>query len=124
MSFVKDKLREWCQQAAAQKNVKRLRGTLKRTPICCKDNDFPTIIGESNRYKGRKEYKYSSKKEGSRRRSSFRKKAWWSKSKAKDYKSGKRIGPTKSSSQGQRWQKLRGRTSTRQTFRRTQTKAN
>ncbi|KAL0404033.1 UNVERIFIED_CONTAM: hypothetical protein Sradi_2044100 [Sesamum radiatum] len=28
--------------------MKRLRGTIKRTPLCCDNNNFPTIIGESS----------------------------------------------------------------------------
>ncbi|KAL0356036.1 UNVERIFIED_CONTAM: Enzymatic polyprotein [Sesamum radiatum] len=44
MSFLKDKLKDWCYQASIQKNMKRLRGTIKRTPLCCDNNDFPTII--------------------------------------------------------------------------------
>ncbi|KAL0381377.1 UNVERIFIED_CONTAM: hypothetical protein Sangu_0202000 [Sesamum angustifolium] len=47
MSFLKDKLKDWCYQASIQKNMKRLRGTIKRTPLCCENNDFPTVIGES-----------------------------------------------------------------------------
>ncbi|KAL0364170.1 UNVERIFIED_CONTAM: hypothetical protein Sangu_0514600 [Sesamum angustifolium] len=47
MSFLKDKLKDWCYQASIQKNMKRLRGTIKRTPLCCDNNDFPTVIGES-----------------------------------------------------------------------------
>ncbi|KAL2252603.1 UNVERIFIED_CONTAM: hypothetical protein Sindi_0055000 [Sesamum indicum] len=46
MSFLKDRLKDWCYQASIQKNMKRLRGKIKRTPLCCDNNDFPTIIGE------------------------------------------------------------------------------
>ncbi|KAL0287361.1 UNVERIFIED_CONTAM: hypothetical protein Sradi_7126700 [Sesamum radiatum] len=28
--------------------MKRLSGTIKRTPLCCDNNDSPTIIGESS----------------------------------------------------------------------------
>ncbi|KAL0406270.1 UNVERIFIED_CONTAM: hypothetical protein Slati_3940900 [Sesamum latifolium] len=48
MSFLKDKLKDWCYQVSIQKNMKRLRGTIKRTPLCCDNNDFLTIIGESS----------------------------------------------------------------------------
>ncbi|KAL0433365.1 UNVERIFIED_CONTAM: hypothetical protein Slati_2670800 [Sesamum latifolium] len=34
--------------------MKRLRGTIKRTPLCCDNNDFPTIIGESSEPRKRK----------------------------------------------------------------------
>ncbi|KAK4404252.1 Enzymatic polyprotein [Sesamum angolense] len=44
MSFLKDKLKDWCYQASIQKNMKRLRGMIKRTPLCCDNNDFPTVI--------------------------------------------------------------------------------
>ncbi|KAL0374268.1 UNVERIFIED_CONTAM: hypothetical protein Sradi_3342500 [Sesamum radiatum] len=54
MSFLKDKLKDWCYQASIQKNMKRLRGTIKRTPLCCDNNDFPTIIGESSEPRKRK----------------------------------------------------------------------
>ncbi|KAL0285629.1 UNVERIFIED_CONTAM: hypothetical protein Sradi_7169300 [Sesamum radiatum] len=54
MSFLKDKLKDWCNQASIQKNMKRLRGTIKRTPLCCDNNDFPTIIGESSEPRKRK----------------------------------------------------------------------
>ena len=57
MSFLKDKLKDrnvfWCYQASIQKNMKRLRGKIKRTPLCCDNNDFPTIIGESSEPKKR-----------------------------------------------------------------------
>ncbi|KAL0444344.1 UNVERIFIED_CONTAM: hypothetical protein Slati_2157100 [Sesamum latifolium] len=42
MSFLKDKLKDRCYQASIQKNMKRLRGMIKRTPLCCNNNDFPT----------------------------------------------------------------------------------
>ncbi|KAL0395296.1 UNVERIFIED_CONTAM: hypothetical protein Slati_4495800 [Sesamum latifolium] len=54
MSFLKDKLKDWCYQASIQKNMKKLRGTIKRTPLCCDNNDFPTIIGESSESRKRK----------------------------------------------------------------------
>ncbi|KAL0294781.1 UNVERIFIED_CONTAM: hypothetical protein Sradi_6868400 [Sesamum radiatum] len=77
MSFLKDKLNDWCYQASIQKNMKRLRGTIKRNPICCDNNDFPTITGGSS-------YSYPK----SSRRTSFRRRSWWSKSKTRLYKSG------------------------------------
>ncbi|KAL0400056.1 UNVERIFIED_CONTAM: hypothetical protein Sradi_2348900 [Sesamum radiatum] len=52
MSFLKDKLKDWCYQASIQKNMKRLRATIKRTPLCCDNNDFPTITVESKENQG------------------------------------------------------------------------
>ncbi|KAL0454939.1 UNVERIFIED_CONTAM: hypothetical protein Slati_0833100 [Sesamum latifolium] len=101
MSFLKDKLKDWCYQASIQKNMKRLRGTIKRTPLCCDNNDFPTIIGESSEPRKRKKQNNDSYP-GSSRRTSFRRRSWWSKSKARTYKSGQRTGPTRASSQGSR----------------------
>ncbi|KAL0447898.1 UNVERIFIED_CONTAM: hypothetical protein Slati_1917700 [Sesamum latifolium] len=54
MSFLKDKLKDWCYQASIQKNMKRLRGMIKRTPLCCDNNDFSTIIRESSEPRKRK----------------------------------------------------------------------
>ncbi|KAL0282575.1 UNVERIFIED_CONTAM: hypothetical protein Sradi_7256800 [Sesamum radiatum] len=54
MSFLKDKLKDWCYQASIQKNMKRMRGTIKRTPLCCDNNDFSIIIGESSEPRKRK----------------------------------------------------------------------
>ena len=73
MSFLKEKLKDWCYQASIQKNMKRLRGKIKRTPLCCDNNDFPTIIGESSEPKKRKKqnsdsYTRSSRRTFSRRR--------------------------------------------------------
>ncbi|KAL0420982.1 UNVERIFIED_CONTAM: movement protein [Sesamum latifolium] len=78
MSFLKDKLKDWCYQASIQNE------------------------------------------ETERRRS------WWSKSKARTYKSGQRTGPTRASSQGSRRTDTRstGRTPTRRTFRWAHTRAN
>ncbi|KAL0448835.1 UNVERIFIED_CONTAM: hypothetical protein Slati_1439900 [Sesamum latifolium] len=87
MSFLKDKLKDWCYQASIQKNMKRLRGTIKRTPLCCDNNDFSTIIGESSEPRKRKKQNDDSYSRSSRR-TSFRRKSWWSKSKARTYKSG------------------------------------
>ncbi|KAL2240187.1 UNVERIFIED_CONTAM: hypothetical protein Sindi_0659900 [Sesamum indicum] len=54
MSFLKDKLKDWCYQASIQKNMKRLRGRIKRTPLCCDNNDFPTIIEKSSELRKRR----------------------------------------------------------------------
>ncbi|KAL0437682.1 UNVERIFIED_CONTAM: hypothetical protein Sradi_0476100 [Sesamum radiatum] len=54
MSFLKDKLKDWFYQASIQKNMKRLRGMIKQTPLCCDNNDFPTIIGESSELRKKK----------------------------------------------------------------------
>ncbi|KAL2246288.1 UNVERIFIED_CONTAM: movement protein, partial [Sesamum indicum] len=125
MSFLKDKLKDWCYQASIQKNMKRLRGKIKRTPLCCDNNDFPTIIGESSEPKKRKKQNNDSYTRSSRRTFS-RRRSWWSKSKARTYKSGQRTGPTRVSSQGSRRTDARstGRTPTRRTFRRAHTRAN
>ncbi|KAL0406047.1 UNVERIFIED_CONTAM: movement protein [Sesamum latifolium] len=80
MSFLKDKLKDWCYQASIQKNMKRLRSTIKRTPLYCDNNDFPTIIGESSEPRKRKKQNNNSYP-GSSRRTSFRRRSWWSKSK-------------------------------------------
>ncbi|KAL0430634.1 UNVERIFIED_CONTAM: hypothetical protein Sradi_0689400 [Sesamum radiatum] len=77
--------------------MKRLRGTIKRTPLCCDNNDFPTIIGESSEPRKRKKQNNDSYPRSSRR-TSFRRRSWWSKSKARTYKSGQRAGPTRASS--------------------------
>ncbi|KAL2251501.1 UNVERIFIED_CONTAM: hypothetical protein Sindi_2272400 [Sesamum indicum] len=106
MSFLKDKLKDWCYQASIQKNMKRLRGK------------------SSEPRKGRKQnsdsYPRSSRRTFSPRRS------WWSKSKARTYKSGQRTGQAKVSSQGCRRTDARstGRTPTRKNFRRAYTRAN
>ncbi|KAL0345537.1 UNVERIFIED_CONTAM: hypothetical protein Sradi_4385000 [Sesamum radiatum] len=71
MSFLKDKLKDWCYQASIQKNMKRLRGTIKRTPLCCDNNDFPTIIGESSEPRKRKKQSNDSYPRSSRQ-TSFR----------------------------------------------------
>ncbi|KAL0454696.1 UNVERIFIED_CONTAM: hypothetical protein Slati_0808800 [Sesamum latifolium] len=125
MSFLKDKLRDWCYQTSIQKNMKRLRGTIKRTPLCYDNNDFPTIIGELSEPSKRKKQNNDSYTRSSRR-TSFRRRSWWSKSNARTYKSGQRIGPTRASSQGSRRTDARstGRTPTRRTFRRAHTQAN
>ncbi|KAL0345339.1 UNVERIFIED_CONTAM: hypothetical protein Sradi_4365200 [Sesamum radiatum] len=124
MSFLKDKLKDWCYQASIQKNMKRLRGTIKRTPLCCDNNDFSTIIGESSEPRKRKKRNNDSYPRSSRR-TSFRRRSWWSKSKARTYKSGQ-TGPTKASSQGSRRTDARstGQTHTKRTFRRAHTRAN
>ncbi|KAL0386302.1 UNVERIFIED_CONTAM: hypothetical protein Sradi_3024500 [Sesamum radiatum] len=125
MSFLKDKLKDWCYQASIQKNMKRLRGTIKRTPLCCDNNDFPTIIGESNEPRKRKKQNNDSYLRSSKR-TSFRRRSWWSKSKARTYKTGQRIGQIKVSSQGSRRTDTRstGRTPTKRTFRWAHTRAN
>ncbi|KAL0292781.1 UNVERIFIED_CONTAM: movement protein [Sesamum radiatum] len=105
--------------------MKKLRGTIKRTPLCCDNNDFPTIIGESSEPRKRKKQSNDSYPRSSRR-TSFRRRSWWSKSKARTYKSGQRTGPTRASSQGSRRTDARstGRTPTKRTFRRAHTRAN
>ncbi|KAL0396536.1 UNVERIFIED_CONTAM: movement protein [Sesamum calycinum] len=119
MSFLKDKLKDWCYQASIQKNMKRLRGTIKRTPLCCDNNDFPTIIGESGEPRKRRKQSNDSYSRNSRR-TPFRRRSWWSKTKARTYKSGQMSGTTRASSQGSRRTDTRstGRTPTRRTFRR------
>ncbi|KAL0354114.1 UNVERIFIED_CONTAM: hypothetical protein Sangu_0992700 [Sesamum angustifolium] len=125
MYFLKDKLKDWCYQASIQKNMKRLRGTIKRTPLCCDNNDFPTVIGESSEPRKRRKHKsdlYSRNSRGT----PFRRRSWWSKTKARTYKSGQRNGPTRASSQGSKRTETRstGRTPTRRTFRRAHTQMN
>ncbi|KAL0307356.1 UNVERIFIED_CONTAM: movement protein [Sesamum angustifolium] len=110
MSFLKDKLKDWCYQASIQKNMKRLRGTIKQTPLCCDNNDFPTDIGESGEPRKRRKHRSDLYSRNSRR-TPFRRRSWWSKTKARTYKSGQRNGPTRASSQGSR------RTETRSTGR-------
>ncbi|KAL0323438.1 UNVERIFIED_CONTAM: Enzymatic polyprotein [Sesamum angustifolium] len=125
MSFLKDKLKDWCYQASIQKNMKRLRGTIKRTPLCCENNDFPTIIGESGEPRKRRKQRSDSYSRDSKR-TPFRRRSWWSKTKARSYKSGQRSGPTRASSQGSRRKDTRstGRTPTKRTFRRAHTRTN
>ncbi|KAL0358337.1 UNVERIFIED_CONTAM: hypothetical protein Sangu_0683100 [Sesamum angustifolium] len=101
MSFLKDKLKDWCYQASIQKNMKRLRSTIKLTPLYCDNNDFPTIIGESGEPRKRRKQSNDSYSRNSRR-TPFRRRSWWSKTKARTYKSGQRSGPTRASSQGSR----------------------
>ncbi|KAL0427715.1 UNVERIFIED_CONTAM: hypothetical protein Slati_2946300 [Sesamum latifolium] len=105
MSFLKDKLKDWCYQASIQKNMKKLR--------------------ESSESKKRKKQNNDSYPRRSRR-TSFRRRSWWSKSKARTYKSGQRTGPTRVSSQRSSRTDTRstGRTPTRRTFRRAHTRAN
>ncbi|KAL0378421.1 UNVERIFIED_CONTAM: hypothetical protein Sradi_3147600 [Sesamum radiatum] len=105
--------------------MKRLRGTIKRTPLCCDNNDFPSVIGESSEPRKRKKQNNDSYPRSSRR-TSFRRRSWWSKSKARTYKSGQRTGPTRASSQGSRRTDARstGRTPTKRTFKRAHTRAN
>ncbi|KAL0405369.1 UNVERIFIED_CONTAM: hypothetical protein Slati_3850800 [Sesamum latifolium] len=100
MSFPKDKLKDWCYQASIQKNMKRLRGTIKRTPLCC-DKNFSTIIGESNEPRKRKKQNSDSYPRSSKR-TSFRRRSSWSKSNARIYKSGQRTGRTRALSQRSR----------------------
>ncbi|KAK4394666.1 movement protein [Sesamum angolense] len=90
MSFLKDKLKDWCYQASIQKNMKRLRGTIKRTPLCCDNNDFPTIIGESGEPRKRKKHSNGSYSRNSRR-TPFRRRSWWSKTKAEHTNLGKGV---------------------------------
>ncbi|KAL0463219.1 UNVERIFIED_CONTAM: hypothetical protein Slati_0209500 [Sesamum latifolium] len=103
--------------------MKRLRGMIKRTPPCCNNNDFPTIIGESSEPRKRKKQNSDSYPRSSRR-TSFRRRSWWSKSKARSYKFGQRTGPTRVF-QGSRRTDARstGRTPTTRTFRRDHTRA-
>ncbi|KAK4407362.1 putative enzymatic polyprotein [Sesamum angolense] len=125
MSFLKDKLKDWCYQASLQKNMKRLRGTIKRTPLCCDNNDFSTIIGESGEPRKRRKHR-SDLYSRNPRRTPFRRRSWWSKTKARTYKSGQRSGPTRASSQGSRRTDTRstGRTPTKRTFRWAHTRTN
>ncbi|KAL2250247.1 UNVERIFIED_CONTAM: hypothetical protein Sindi_2498400 [Sesamum indicum] len=125
MSFLKDKLTDWCYKASIQKNMKRLRGKIKRTPFCCDNNDFPTVIGESSEPMKRRKQNSDSYPRISRRTFSWRI-SWWSKSKARTYKSGQRTGLARVSSQGSRRTDARstGRTPTRRTFRRARTRTN
>ncbi|KAL0301533.1 UNVERIFIED_CONTAM: hypothetical protein Sradi_6430100 [Sesamum radiatum] len=51
--------------------MKKLRGTIKRTPLCCDNNDYPTIIGESGEPRKRKKQNSDSYPRSSRR-TSFR----------------------------------------------------
>ena len=124
MSFTKEKIGEWCQQAKAQKNMKQLRRTIKRTPLCCDNNDFPTIIGESREIRKRKKNRNSFR--NFRKPPFQRRRPWWTKNKARSYKSGQRSGATRSSSQGSTNSGTRstGRTNSRRTFRRAHTRAN
>ncbi|KAL0406238.1 UNVERIFIED_CONTAM: hypothetical protein Slati_3937700 [Sesamum latifolium] len=105
--------------------MKRLRGTIKRTPLYCDNNDFLSIIGESSEPKKRKKRSSDSHPRSSRR-TPFRRRSWWSKSKARTYKSGQRARPTRASSQGSRRIDTRStaRTPTRRTFRRAHTRIN
>ncbi|KAL0413721.1 UNVERIFIED_CONTAM: hypothetical protein Sradi_1573800 [Sesamum radiatum] len=125
MFFLKGKLKDWCYQASIQKNMKRLRGTIKRTSLCCDNNDFSTIIGESSERRKRKKLNNDSYPR-SFRQTSFRRKSWWSKSKARTYRSAQRTEPTKASSEGSIRTDTRstGQTPTRRTFRRAHTRAN
>ncbi|KAL0439466.1 UNVERIFIED_CONTAM: hypothetical protein Slati_2429600 [Sesamum latifolium] len=125
ISFLKDKLKDWCYQASIQKNMRRLRGTIKRTPLCCDNNDFSTIIGESSEPRKRKKQSSDSYPRSSRR-TPFRRRSWWSKFKGRTYKSGQRTELTRVSSQGSRPTDARsaGRTPTRRTFRWAHTRAN
>ncbi|KAL0311271.1 UNVERIFIED_CONTAM: hypothetical protein Sangu_2421800 [Sesamum angustifolium] len=99
----------------------RLRGTIKQTLICCDNNDFPTIIGESSEPRKRKKQSNDSYPRNSRI-TPFRRKSWWSKSKVRIYKSGQRSGPTRVSLQGSI--RSKGRTPMTRTFRRAHTRAN
>ncbi|KAL2243554.1 UNVERIFIED_CONTAM: movement protein [Sesamum indicum] len=106
MSFLKDKPKDWCYQASIQKNMKRLRG-------------------ESSKPRKRRKQNSDSYPKSSRRTFS-RLRSWWSKSKARTYKSEQRTGPTRASSQGSRRTDARStrRTPTRRAFRRAHTRTN
>ncbi|KAL0406233.1 UNVERIFIED_CONTAM: hypothetical protein Slati_3937200 [Sesamum latifolium] len=80
MSFLKDKLKDWCYKASIQKNMKSLRE-------------------ESSKPRKRKKQNSDSYPRSSKR-ISFIRRSWWSKSKARSYKSGQRTGPTRATSQG------------------------
>ncbi|KAL2237390.1 UNVERIFIED_CONTAM: hypothetical protein Sindi_0930700 [Sesamum indicum] len=54
MSFLKESLKDWCYQVLIQKNMKRLRTKIKLTPLCCDNNDFSTIKGESSKQRKRR----------------------------------------------------------------------
>ncbi|KAK4388171.1 movement protein [Sesamum angolense] len=105
--------------------MKRLRGTIKRTPLCCDNNDFPIIIGESGEPRKRRKQSNDSYSRNFKR-TPFRRRSWWSKTKARTYKSGQRSGPTRAPSQGSRRTDTRstGRTPMRRTFRRAHTRVN
>ncbi|KAL0312704.1 UNVERIFIED_CONTAM: hypothetical protein Sradi_5669700 [Sesamum radiatum] len=83
------------------------------------------LRGESSEPRKRKKQSNDSYPRSSRR-TSFRRRSWWSKSKARTYKSGQRTGPTRASSQGSRRTDARstGRTPAKRTFRRAHTRAN
>ncbi|KAL0451788.1 UNVERIFIED_CONTAM: hypothetical protein Slati_1156900 [Sesamum latifolium] len=124
MSFLKDKLNDWCYQASIQKNMKRLRGKIKRTPLSCDNNDFPIIIGESSEPSKRKKQNNDSYPRSSRR-TAFRRRSWWSKLKSSSYKFGRKTGPTRVSSQGSRRTcEIYRKNPYRRTFRRAHTRAN
>ncbi|KAL0455282.1 UNVERIFIED_CONTAM: hypothetical protein Slati_0867400 [Sesamum latifolium] len=89
MSYLKEKLKDWCYQASIHKNMKRLRGKIK-TSLYCDNNDFSTIIGESSEPRKRKKQNSDSYPRSSRQ-TSFRRRSWWSKSKARTYKSDRRL---------------------------------
>ncbi|KAL2237739.1 UNVERIFIED_CONTAM: hypothetical protein Sindi_0965600 [Sesamum indicum] len=125
MSFLKDKLKDLCYQASIQKNMKRQRGKIKRTPVFCDKHDFLTIIGESSEPRKRRKQNSDSYPRSSRR-NFFQWRSWWSNSKARTYKSGQRTRPTRASSQGSRRIDARStrRTPTRRPFRQAHTRTN
>ncbi|XP_073143088.1 uncharacterized protein [Henckelia pumila] len=91
-SFLKGKLAEWCHMAVLQKNYKKIRGINKHTPLCCRENDLPTIIG--NKSQGFKRKKFRNNPYNKRMKSSWKPRTFWSKQKVKGYRSGRRSGPT------------------------------
>lgn len=122
MSFVKQKLAEWCGQAILQKNYKRLKRMNKYSPLDCTANDLPTIIGgESQRPRKNKKHRVHpyAKEEFSRKRS-WKPRSRWTRQKARFYKSGQRRGPSRDRTS----QSSSSRTPARKTFRRAHTRAN
>ncbi|KAL0434733.1 UNVERIFIED_CONTAM: hypothetical protein Sradi_0181200 [Sesamum radiatum] len=124
MSLLKDKLKDWCYQASIQKNMKRLRGIIKRTPLDCDNNDFPTIIGDKVR-RGRGKSKAATPTLGVPGEP-LSDEDHGGPNQRPDHTNLQRTGPTKASSQRSRRTDARstGRTPTKRTFRRAHTRAN
>ena len=76
ISFLKEKLSEWCHQACLIKKAKTIR---KDNVLCCKGNDLITVIGDLKRtYKQKKNkpYKRFYKRYFIKRRPRYFKKNW------------------------------------------------
>ena len=57
ISFLKEKLSQWCDQTYLIKKAKTLR---RKNVICCKGNDLITVIGDSKKtYKKRNNFRHS-----------------------------------------------------------------